>query len=188
MGQIQALREEIAHQADMIAKLQKEKKSVGDTRQRSEEEIQSMEDKCNHLSKVKGKLEQALDEAEDSLEREKKVKSEVEKMKRKIEGDLKLTQEALGDLERAKAELNQTVSRKEKECQALAAKIEDEGSIGNKYQKQVKELQSRLEEIDDELLIERGNRAKAEKSRAVLRKDIDDIGTRLHEAIGLQTN
>ena len=180
--QIQALREEIAHQADMIAKLQKEKKSVGDTRQRSEEDIQSMEDKCNHLSKVKGKLEQALDEAEDSLEREKKVKSEVEKMKRKIEGDLKLTQESLGDLERARAELNQTVSRKEKEYQALAAKIEDEGSLGNKYQKQIKELQSRLEEIDEELQIERGNRAKAEKSRAVLRKDIDDIVTRLDEA------
>merc|ERR1712227_1037396 len=165
-----------------IAKLQKEKKSVGDTKQRSEEEIQSMEDKCNHLTKVKGKLEQALDEAEDSLEREKKVKGDVEKMKRKIEGDLKLTQEAMVDLERAKAELNQTVSRKEKECQALAAKIEDEGSLGNKYQKQIKELQSRLEEIDEELQIERGNRAKAEKSRAVLRKDIDDIVTRLDEA------
>merc|ERR1712088_899453 len=33
-------------------------------------DIQSMEDKCNHLNKVKGKLEQSLDECEDSLERE----------------------------------------------------------------------------------------------------------------------
>ena len=180
--QINSLREEIAHQADMIAKLQKEKKSVGDTKQKSEEEIQSMEDKCNHLAKVKGKLEQALDEAEDSLEREKKVKGDVEKMKRKIEGDLKLTQEAMVDLERAKAELNQTVSRKEKELQALAAKIEDEGSLGNKYQKQIKELNSRLEEIDEELQIERGNRTKAEKGRSILKKDIEDIVTRLEEA------
>ena len=64
--QIQTLREEIAHQSDMIAKLAKEKKSVGDGKQKSEEDIQAMEDKCNHLSKVKGKLEQALDEAEDA--------------------------------------------------------------------------------------------------------------------------
>ena len=180
--QINSLREEIAHQADMISKLQKEKKAVGDTKQRSEEDIQTMEDKCNHLAKVKGKLEQALDEAEDSLEREKKSKQDVEKIKRKIEGDLKLTQEAFGDLERVKAELNQTVARKEKEYQALSAKIEDEGSLGNKYQKQIKELQSRLEEIDEELQIERGNRAKAEKSRAILKKDIEDIITRLDEA------
>ena len=171
--QIGSLREEIAHQAELISKLQKEKKSVGDSKQKSEEEIQSMEDKCNHLTKVKGKLEQALDEAEDSLEREKKVKNDVEKTKRKIEGDLKLTQEALSDLERAQAELNQTLARKEKEYQALAAKIEDEGSLGSKYQKQIKELQSRLEEIDEELQIERGNRAKAEKNRSILKKDIE---------------
>merc|ERR1719206_750549 len=83
--QIKTLKDEIGHQADMISKLGKEKRSVGDGRQKTEEE-------CNHLSKVKGKLEQCLDESEDALEREKKVKGDVEKAKRKIEGDLKLTQ------------------------------------------------------------------------------------------------
>ena len=180
--QILTLREEIAHQADLIGKLQKEKRNVGDNRQKCEEEIQSMEDKCNHLTKVKGKLEQALDEAEDSLEREKKVRNDVEKTKRKVEGDLKLTQEAFSDLERVRGELNQAVARKEKEFQAVAAKIEDEGSLGGKYQKQIKELGARLEEVDEELQIERGNRAKAEKGRSVLKKDIEDIACRLEEA------
>merc|ERR1719369_656567 len=83
--QIRTLKDEIAHQTDMISKLTKEKRSVGDSRQRTEEDIQSAEDKCNHLSRVKGKLEQALDESEDALEREKKVKGDVEKAKRKIE-------------------------------------------------------------------------------------------------------
>merc|ERR1712179_608801 len=45
-----------------------------------------------------------------------------------------------------------------------------------------KELQSRLEELDEELSIERGNRAKAEKSRAMLKKDLEDLGSRLEEA------
>merc|ERR1712106_234788 len=115
-------------------------------------------------------------------EREKRVKNDVEKTKRKIEGDLKLTQEAVGDLERVKTELNQSVAREEKEHQALAAKIEDEGSLGNKYQKQIKELQARLEEVDEELQIERSHRAKAEKSRSILKKDIEDIAARLEEA------
>merc|ERR1719210_879219 len=77
--QIRTLKDEIAAQGDMITKLGKEKRSVGDGRQKTEEDIQSAEDKCNHLSKVKGKLEQALDESEDALEREKKVKGDVEK-------------------------------------------------------------------------------------------------------------
>merc|ERR1712012_578665 len=180
--QIRTLKEEIDHQNDMITKLQREKKNCQESRQKTEEDIQAMEDKCNHLSRVKGKLEQNLDEAEDSLEREKKAKGDVEKLKRKIEGDLKLTQETVSDLERVKAELNQAVQRKEKEAAAISAKIEDEATLGSKYGKQVKELQGRLEELDEELAIERANRAKAEKSRTILKKDIEDLGSRLEEA------
>merc|ERR1711981_1096339 len=180
--QIRTLKEEIDHQNDMIGKLTREKKGGQESKQKTEEDIQSMEDRCNHLARLKSKLEQTLDEAEDSLEREKKAKGDVEKLKRKIEGDLKLTQETISDLDRVKAELNQSVQRKEKESAAIAAKIEDEATLGSKYNKQVKELQARLEELDEELAIERANRAKAEKSRAMLKKDIEDLGSRLEEA------
>merc|ERR1711970_1538072 len=181
-NQIRTLKEEIAHQEDLIAKLQKEKRGAGDSRQKTEEDIQAMEDKCNHLNKVKGKLEQNLDECEDSLEREKKAKGDVEKLKRKVEGDLKLTQEAVSDLERVRSELNQTIQRKEKEVASMSAKIEDEQTLSNKYSKQIKELSSRLEELDEELCIERQNRAKAEKNRATLSRDIEDLAEKLEDA------
>merc|ERR1711963_694578 len=181
-NQIRTLREEIAHQEELISKLGKDKKSTAESRQKTEEDIQSMEDRCNHLSKVKGKLEQSLDECEDALEREKKSKGDAEKMKRKIEGDLKLTQEAVSDLERINSELSQTIQRKEKEVSSIGAKIEDEQTLASKYSKQIKELQSRVDELDEEICIERGNRAKAEKSRGVLSRDIEDIGTRLEQA------
>merc|ERR1719427_1115637 len=180
--QIRTLKDEIAQQGDMITKLGKEKRSCADGRQKVEEDIQAAEDKCNHLSRVKGKLEQALDEAEDALEREKKVKGDVEKAKRKVEGDLKLTQEAFADLERVKGELQGGAARKDKEGSALAAKIDDEATLGSKYAKQTKELGARLEELDEELAVERNNRSKAEKSRTMLKKDIEDIASRLEEA------
>merc|ERR1719295_61514 len=149
-SQIRTLKEEIAHQEELIAKLHKEKRSIGDSRQKTEEDIQAMEDRCNHLNKVKGKLEQNLDECEDNLEREKKSKSDVEKIKRKVEGDLKLTQEAVADLERIRSELGQTVQRKEKELSSMSAKIEDEQTLGGKYSRQVKELSSMSAKIEDE--------------------------------------
>merc|ERR1712012_1347765 len=68
------------------------------------------------------------------------------------------------------------------EANALGAKIEDEGSLASKYAKQIKELQARMEEIDEELQVERGNRAKAEKNRSLLKKDIEDVSARLDEA------
>ena len=39
-----------------------------------------------------------------------------------------------------------------------------------------------MEELDEELISERGNRAKAEKNRTVLSRDIQDLGGRLEEA------
>merc|ERR1712127_1169406 len=181
-SQIRTLRDEIAHQEDLISKLGKDKKSVGEGRQKVEEDIQSMEDRCNHLNKVKGKLEQSLDECEDTLEREKKAKGDVEKMKRKVEGDLKLTQEAVSDLERVNSEMNGALQRKEKELASLGAKIEDEQTLGSKYSKQVKELVARVDELDEEIVVERNNRAKAEKNRSLLSRDLEDLGSRLSEA------
>merc|ERR1711902_484589 len=57
-----------------IGKLTREKKGAQESKQKTEEDIQSMEDRCNHLARLKSKLEQSLDEAEDGLEREKKAK------------------------------------------------------------------------------------------------------------------
>merc|ERR1711882_15620 len=57
-----------------------------------------------------------------------------------------------------------------------------EATLAAKYAKQSKELLARLEELDEELVIERAARAKAEKSRTMLKKDIEDIGSRLEEA------
>merc|ERR1712073_290885 len=44
------------------------------------------------------------------------------------------------------------------------------------------ELQGRLEELDEELVIERSNRAKAEKNRSLLSRDIEDLGQKLEDA------
>merc|ERR1711913_248141 len=82
-AQIRNLMEEIAHQDELITKVNKEKKHLQGANMKSGEDQQSIEDKCNHLNRVKGKLEMNLDELEDSLEREKKLRSDVEKKKKK---------------------------------------------------------------------------------------------------------
>ena len=63
----------------------------------------------------------------------------------------------------------------------LGAKIEDEGTLGSKYSKQVKELVARVDELDEELSVERNNRAKVEKNRSLGPRDLGDLATRLAE-------
>jgi hypothetical protein len=58
--------------------------------------------------------------------------------------------------------------QKEKECSSMAAKIEEEKTLGMKYARQVKELQARREELDEEITVEQQNWAKAEKNRSIL--------------------
>ena len=48
-------------------------------------------------------------------------------------------------------------------------------------------LQARVDELDEELSVERNNRAKAEKNRSLLSRDLEDLGTRLAE-VGSNTS
>merc|ERR1719228_2950199 len=153
-AQIKQMKEECQHQEELINKLNKEKKSISESKLKEEEQIQSLEDKCNHIGKLKGRLEKSLDEVEDSWEREKKHKGDIEKLKRQVEGNLKLTQETVSDLERNKIEMGQVLQRKEKECCSLTGKFEDEQTLAGKLTTQIKELHSRLEELDEEMKTE----------------------------------
>merc|ERR1719346_226213 len=123
----------------------------------------------------------SLDEVEDSWEREKKQKGDIEKLKRQVEGNLKLTQETITDLERNKIEMGQVLQRKEKENSSLNGKVEDEQTLGGKLNTQIKELQARLEELDEELEAERQSRARADKGRGTLRRELDELNEKLEE-------
>ncbi|KAG7174239.1 Myosin heavy chain, muscle-like 14 [Homarus americanus] len=182
--QVNNLNGEIRQQEELINKLNKEKKHLQECNQKTAEDAQCVEDKCNHLNKVKAKLEQTLDELEDALEREKKQRIDLEKAKRKVEGDQKLTLEAVADLERNKKELEQTIERKDKEFSSLYSKLEDEQGLLSKVQRQVKESESRIEELEEDIEHERQTRAKTEKAKSLLARELDDLGDRLDEAGG----
>ena len=112
------------------------------------------------------------------------MRSDGEKAKRKTDGDLKLTQEAVSDLERNQKELENTLSRKENEVAALAAKIDDEALGTARTGKQAKELMARIEELEDDLKAEAAARAKSEKAKQALAREVEEIGDRLDEAGG----
>merc|ERR1719483_1573725 len=135
-AQIGQMKEECIHQEELINKLNKEKKTINESKLKEEEQIQSFEDKCNHLNKLKIRLEKNLDEVEDNWE---------------------------------------------KENSSLNGKIEDEGTLGGKLNTQIKELQARIEELDEELDGERGARARADKGRGQLRRELDELNEKLEE-------
>ena len=63
----------------------------------------------------------------------------------------------------------------------LSSKLEDEQSLVGKVQKSIKELQGRIEEMEEELEAERQARAKAERQRSDLAREMESLGERLNE-------
>ena len=98
-----------------------------------------------------------------------------------MEGNLKLTKETVSDLERIKIETGPVLQHKEKENSSLNGKIEDEQTLAGKLQTQTKELQARLDELDEDLVGERGARARADIGRGQLRIEIDELNEKLEE-------
>merc|ERR1719249_261076 len=181
--QIKSLQDEMAQQDELIAKLTREKKKVEENNRKASDDLQAEEDKVNHLSKVKAKLESTLDELEDGLEREKKSRADLDKAKRKLETELKASLAAVDDLERVKRDLEEATKRKDAEYAGLIAKYEDENSAVAAAEK-VKDAGGRIEEIEEELEAERQARAKVEKQRSDLAKELDELTERLEDAGG----
>merc|ERR1712037_824377 len=91
------------------------------------------------------------------------------------------------ELERAKRDIEVTIGNKEKNNAQLAAKLDDEQNLVAKAQKGIKEIQGRVEAMEEELEAERQARAKAERQRSDLAREIDSLGERLDEASGATT-
>ncbi|KAK2515470.1 hypothetical protein Q9233_013983 [Columba guinea] len=196
-NKVKNLTEEMAGLDETIAKLTKEKKALQEAHQQTLDDLQAEEDKVNTLTKAKTKLEQQVDDLEGSLEQEKKLRMDLERAKRKLEGDLKMNQESIMDLENDKQQLDEKLKKKDFEISQLQSKIEDEQALSMQLQKKIKELQAslcsfpslsqsqaRIEELEEEIEAERTSRAKAEKHRADLSRELEEISERLEEAGG----
>ena len=75
-------------------------------------------------------------------------------------------------------------NRKDNEINNLNSRIEDEQGINAGLQRKIKELNARIEELEEELEAERAARAKSEKQRMELARELDELSERLDEAGG----
>merc|ERR1719219_2070521 len=177
--QLDEINKRVKGEQDLINSIEQAGIKVTSDANRLREEIKNLESDCEKSEEDKMTKDNQIRTLREEIAHQEEL---IGKLQRKVEGDLKLTQEAVADLERVRSELQQTMMRKEKELSSVGAKIEDEHTLGSKYTKQIKELQGRIDELDEELVIERQARAKAEKNRAILSRDIEDLSGRLEEA------
>ena len=163
------LQDKIAEQDEVINKLNKEKKHLSAAQAKSNEVLMGAEEKVKDLSQVKSQLESTLDQLEGGFDKEKKARATIEKQKRKLEGDLKMAQDSIKDLKREKRDIENTSGNK---------------SLVAKAQKNIKELQARVEGAQEELEAIHQAHSKAERQRSDLTLEVEQLSDRYDEASG----
>ncbi|NWT07404.1 MYH1 protein, partial [Mionectes macconnelli] len=148
------------------------------------------EERCDQLIKNKIQLEAKIKELTERAEDEEEINAELTAKKRKLEDELwARATSVLGWSSWLFSLSCNTVcfaQRKDFEISQIQSKIEDEQALGMQLQKKIKELQAsaRIEELEEEIEAERTSRAKAEKHRADLSRELEEISERLEEAGG----
>merc|ERR1719239_1315136 len=140
------LREEIKNLENSAEKCEEDKMTKDNQIRTLREEIAHQEELISKLQKEKRSCGDGRQKTEEEIQAMEDRCNHLSKVKSKLEQSLDECEDAL---ERVKAELSQTIQRKEKELSSLSAKIEDEQTLGGKYSKQIKELSSRIEELDE---------------------------------------
>ncbi|VDP19816.1 unnamed protein product [Heligmosomoides polygyrus] len=180
-NQIRSLQDEINAQDESIGRLNKEKKHQEEVNRQLVDDLQAEEAKQAQAARLRQKLEQTLDEMEESIERERRIRTETEKAKRKIESELKAATETIDEMSKIKHEADASLKKKEADLHALGVRIEDEQAMINRLTRLSKENAARIIEIEDELEHERQSRAKADRARSELQRELDDLSERLDD-------
>ena len=95
-----------------------------------------------------------------------------------------MMQETVSELERSCKEFEAQIGRKDHDMLGRSSQLEDEQSLVGKTQKTIKELQGRIEGMEEELEAERQARAKAERQKSDCTRELESLGERLDQASG----
>merc|ERR1719385_305894 len=178
--------------SQQVAKINSQKAALGGEITDKEGALASGEqDRADKDDQIRT-LKEEIDHQNDMITKLQREKKNCQESRQKTEEDIQAMEDKCNHLSRVKGKLEQNLDEAEDslerekkakgDVEKLKRKIEDEGTLGSKYSKQIKELQSRLDELDEDLAVKRANRAKAEKSRSVLKKDLEELGAKLEEA------
>ncbi|XP_038639473.1 myosin-9-like isoform X3 [Scyliorhinus canicula] len=175
--------DEIFLMEDQNNKLMKEKKLMEERVAEFTTNLAEEEEKSKSLFKLKTKHETMITDLEDRLRREEKQRQELEKNRRKLEGDSSDLHDQIAELQQQIAELKAQLAKKEEELQAALARTDEEGAQKIIALKKIRELESHISELQEDLESEKVARTKADKQKRDLGEELEALKTELEDTL-----
>ncbi|NWT15055.1 MYH11 protein, partial [Vireo altiloquus] len=182
-SKIKKMEDDILIMEDQNNKLSKERKLLEERISDLTTNLAEEEEKAKNLTKLKNKHESMISELEVRLKKEEKSRQELDKVKRKLDGEVNDLHEQIAELQAQIADLKAQLAKKEEELQAALARLEDETTQKNNALKKIRELESVISDLQEDLESERAARNKAEKQKRDLGEELEALKTELEDTL-----
>uniref|UniRef100_A0A8D2PHX3 Myosin heavy chain 11 n=1 Tax=Zosterops lateralis melanops TaxID=1220523 RepID=A0A8D2PHX3_ZOSLA len=182
-SKIKKMEDDILIMEDQNNKLSKERKQLEERISDLTTNLAEEEEKAKNLTKLKNKHESMISELEVRLKKEEKSRQELDKVKRKLEGEANDLHEQIAELQAQIADLKAQLAKKEEELQAALARLEDETTQKNNALKKIRELESVISDLQEDLESEKAARNKAEKQKRDLGEELEALKTELEDTL-----
>ncbi|CAF3703620.1 unnamed protein product [Adineta steineri] len=179
-GKIKNLEDIVARQQNEFAKVQKERKFLEDKLQEIGHLRQDEEEKLKNLLRIKTKQESHCNDLEERLKREMELRQKLECEIRRLEGENQIIRDQLQDRLHDNSDLQGQLQRTRDELKKAITDIEGDAATKAAFQKQIRDFQSKLDDLQADMEGERESRKRLEREKRGL---IDEIESLRHEIL-----
>ncbi|KAK6027880.1 myosin head [Ostertagia ostertagi] len=166
---------------DTAGRLGKEKRMLEEKVKDLSARLIDEEERAKSLLKQKNKAEISAVDLQEELEREKVARNEAESARRALDGELREEKEAASERLRKIEEFAQILSRKDAELVQLKLRNDEETASRQQLERNLRELQSQLDDAVEDLRQEQALRVKSEKARRELSEQVETYKLELEE-------
>lgn len=109
------------------------------------------------------------------MEQEKRNRADADKAKRKLEGEIRIAKEDLEEINKQRQDIEAALKRKETYIFEVSVRAEETQNLVAKIQRQIRDNDARLKELETDLELERQARVRSEHLKDELQYEIDDL-------------
>lgn len=186
-SKIKKLGEDFAIIDDTNKKLVNEKRVIEDRLIELKQQQTNDEDKVKQLSKIKAKNEATIVDLEDRVRREQQLRTDLETQRRRLEAEMNDLKDQLQEFKTQVDDLHHTLTKREEELNLALTKCDEESTTKSQALKALREAQSQISELSEDLDAEKQLRAKVEKERRTLKEEFEGLQTQLMDSIDVTT-
>lgn len=186
-NKVKKLEEDFAVVEDANNKLIKEKRVIEDKLIELTQQQTHDEDKVKQLTKIKTKNDATIADLEDRIRREQQMRSDLEAQKRRLESELNDMKDQLQENKVQVEDLHVSLAKREEELNLALTKCDEESALKTQAQKALREAQSQVLELQEDIDSEKQIRAKVEKERRALKEEYEALQTQWMDSIDITT-